>query len=51
MLYARLAGSWLGSGYPAAHEKHRLMLLDSSPDMVHGFPLRETETSSLLTGS
>ena len=51
VLYTRLAGSLLGSGYPTAHEKHRLMLLDSSPDMVHGFPLRKTETSSLLTGS
>ena len=38
------------SGNPAAHEKLRLMLLGSPPDMVHGFPLRETGPSSLLTG-
>ena len=26
------------------------MLLGSPPDMVHGFPLRETGSSTLLTG-
>ena len=51
MQYARYAGSRLGPGYLTAHEKHRLMLLGSPPDMVHGFPLRETETSILLSGS
>jgi len=50
MQYARYASSRLGSGYLAAHEKHRLMLLGSPPDMVHGFPLRKTESSTLLTG-
>ena len=50
MLYIRYAGSRLGPGCLAAHEKHRLMLLGSPPDMVHGFPLRETGSSTLLTG-
>jgi len=50
MRYIRYAGSRLGSGTLAAHEKHRLMLLGSPPDMVHGFPLRETRSSTLLTG-
>ena len=48
--YARYAGSRLRPGSLTAHEKHRLMLLGSPPDMVHGFPLRETGSSSLLTG-
>ena len=50
MDYARYAGSRLESGCPAAHGKHRLMLLGSPPDMVHGFPLRETDSSTLLAG-
>ena len=50
MRYARYAGSRLGSGTLAAHGKHRLMLLGSPPDMVHGFPLRKTGSSTLLTG-
>ena len=50
MPYARYADSRLGIGTLAAHEKHRLMLLGSPPDMVHGFPLRETDSSTLLTG-
>ena len=37
----------LGLGDPAAHEKIHLMLLPSGPDMVHGFPLRRTQTSTL----
>ena len=50
MPYARYAGSRLRTGTLTAHEKHRLMLLGSPPDMVHGFPLRETGSSTLLTG-
>ena len=50
LTYARYAGSRLRTGTLAAHEKHRLMLLGSPPDMVHGFPLRETGSSTLLTG-
>ena len=50
MFYARYAGSRLKPGYLTAHETHRLMLLGSPPDMVHGFPLRETGSSTLLTG-
>ncbi|CEG21162.1 hypothetical protein BN1080_00055 [Planococcus massiliensis] len=38
---------WLDLGNPAAHEKFHLMLLPSGPDMVHGFPLRRTQTSTL----
>ena len=37
----------LGLGDPAAHERVHLMLLPSGPDMVHGFPLRGTQTSTL----
>ena len=50
MPYARYAGSRLRTGTLTAHENHRLMLLGSPPDMVHGFPLRETGSSTLLTG-
>ena len=50
MPYARPTGSRLRTGTLTAHEKHRLMLLGSPPDMVHGFPLRETGSSTLLTG-
>ena len=37
----------LSLGCPAAHEMIHLMLLPSGPDMVHGFPLRRTQTSTL----
>ena len=50
MDYTRYPGSRLKSGEPAAHRMHRLMLLGSPPDMIHGFPLRRTESSTLLTG-
>jgi len=46
--YVRYPGSWLKNGAPAAHGRFRLMLLGSPPDMVHGFPLRGTDLSSLL---
>ena len=36
-------------GNPAAHEKIRLMLLGSPPDMVHGISLRKTDLSTPLT--
>jgi len=48
--YIRFPGSRLGDGFPAAHRTHRLMLLGSPPDMVHGDLLRGTGSSSLLTG-
>ena len=51
MSYIRYAGSRLGPGSLTAHEKHRLMLLGSPPDMVHGIPLRKTEPSTLLTAA
>ena len=47
--YTRYPGSRLGNGIPTAHTKHRLMLLGSPPDMVHGFVLRGTGSSSPLT--
>ena len=50
MDYIRYAGSRLRSGSLAAHEEHRLMLLGSPPDMVHGSSLRKTGSSTLLTG-
>ena len=50
MRYARYAGSRLRSGDLAAQARHRLMLLGSPPDMVHGLTLRETGSSTLLTG-
>ena len=37
----------LGLGDPAAHGKFYLMLLPSGPDIVHRFPLRGTQTSTL----
>jgi len=46
--YIRYPDSLLGNGNPAAHGKIRLMLLGSPPDMVHGFPLRGTDSSSPL---
>jgi len=42
-------GSQLKIGNPTAHEKIHLMLLGSPPDMVHGFPLRQTNFSTPLT--
>ena len=36
----------LRTGDLAAHTVHRLMLLDSSPDMVHGSALRKTHSST-----
>ena len=50
MYHVRYAGSRLGPGNLAAQAKHRLMLLGSPPDMVHGLTLRETGSSTLLTG-
>ena len=49
MRYTRYNGSRLKPGILAAHEKHLLMLLGSPPDMVRGFPLRKTGSSTLLT--
>jgi len=43
-------GSRLKAGRLAAHVRFRLMLLGSPPDMVHEFTLRETGSSTLLTG-
>lgn len=37
----------LSLGDPTAHEKFHLMLLPSGPDMVRGFSLRRTQTSTL----
>ena len=37
----------LRTGIPAAHPRHRLMLLGSPPDMVHGRELRRTHPSTL----
>ena len=48
MSYARYNDSRLRSGSLAAHGKHRLMLLGSPPDMVHGFLLRKTGSSTPL---
>jgi len=48
--YARLPDSRLIAGCLTAHARYRLMLLGSPPDMVHGFTLRETDSSTLLTG-
>jgi len=36
----------LRTGNLAAHTGHRLMLLDPSPDMVHGSALRKTRSST-----
>ncbi len=46
--HIRYPDSRLRDGSPAAHRKIRLMLLDSSPDMVHGILLRRTGSSTLL---
>ncbi len=40
----------LSLGCPAAHEQHHLMLLPSGPDMVRGYPLRGTQTSTPRAG-
>ena len=50
-LHLQDLGSQLRNGNPAAHGKIRLMLLGSPPDMVHGFPLRETVPSTLFIKS
>ncbi len=44
----RYRSSWLRPSDLAAHERFRLMLLGSPPDMVHGHPLRKTRPSTLL---
>ena len=49
LLNTRKLRSQLRNGSLAAHGKIRLMLLGSPPDMVHGFPLRKTVPSTLLT--
>lgn len=45
--HKRYSCRWLDLGDPTAHEKFHLMLLPSGPDMVHGFPLRRTQMSTL----
>ena len=42
----RSFSSLLRTGNLAAHAAHRLMLLDPSPDMVHGSALRKTRSST-----
>ena len=37
-------------GFLTSHERFCLVLLCSQPDTVHRFPLRKTQTSSLLAG-
>ncbi len=49
--YARHFCSQLKSGNPAAHTLHRLLLLRSRPDKVHGNMLHETGLSSPLTNT
>jgi len=39
-----------GTGALAAHEKSRLMLLGSPPDMIRGHPLRETGSAAAYGG-
>jgi hypothetical protein len=46
----RLSGSRLRPGVPAALPGHRLRLLPSGPDRVHGSGSRRTRPSTLLTG-
>ena len=48
-LNIRFLRSKLKNGNLAAHEKIRLMLLGSPPDMVHGISLRKTNLSTPLT--
>lgn len=50
MPHRRYPGSRLGPGSLAAHRRFHLVLLHSCPDTVHGFLLRKTQTSTLLTG-
>jgi hypothetical protein len=45
-----IPGSRLRPGAPAAHLVHRLRLLPSGPDRVHGSWSRRTQPSTLLTG-
>ncbi len=45
-----IPGSRLRPGTPAAHLVHRLRLLPSGPDRVHGSWSRRTQPSTLLTG-
>ena len=45
----RPTGGFLGTGTLTTHRNFCLMLLGSPPDMVHGFPLRKTDSSSPLT--
>ncbi len=42
----RFSITLLRTGNLAAHPVHRLMLLDPSPDMVHGSALRKTRSST-----
>jgi len=42
----RSFSSLLRTGNLAAHTVYRLMLLDPSPDMVHGSALRKTRSST-----
>ena len=44
--FARKSPSLLGAGTLAAHRWDRLMLLGSPPDMVHGYRLRKTHSST-----
>jgi len=45
-----IPGSRLRPDDPAAHSVHRLRLLPSGPDRVHGSRSRRTRPSTLLTG-
>ena len=45
-----IPGSRLRPGGPAAHSVHRLRLLPSGPDRVHGSESRRTRPSTLLAG-
>ena len=47
--HKRYRCSWLSPGTLTAHGRSSLVLLHSWPDTVHWFPLRETQTSTLLT--
>ena len=50
--HRRYLYSQLGPGALTAHRSVRLVLLHSCPDTVHGFLLRETQTSApLIKGS
>jgi hypothetical protein len=45
-----IPGSRLRPSHPAAHSGHRLRLLPSGPDRVHGSESRRTRPSTLLAG-